>query len=74
VKEEKMRIPVAAAAVGITAAAAAFRRMRPDDDLAGEVAVVTGASRGLGLLLGTDAVIDAVGMEAHGHDRPAVPG
>jgi glucose 1-dehydrogenase len=54
VQEENMRIPVAAAAIGVAAAAAAFRRMRPEDDLAGEVAVVTGASRGLGLLLATE--------------------
>jgi short-subunit dehydrogenase len=49
-----MRIPVAAAAIGAAAAAAAFRRPRPEDDLAGEVAVITGASRGLGLLLATE--------------------
>jgi short-subunit dehydrogenase len=49
-----MRIPVAAAAVAVAAAAAASRRMRPQDDLAGEVAVVTGASRGLGLLLAAE--------------------
>ena len=47
-----MRLPVAiAAAVG---AAVAYRRLHPEDDLAGEVAVVTGASRGLGLLLATE--------------------
>ena len=48
-----MRLPVAvvAAAVG---AAAAYRRLHPEDDLADEVAVVTGASRGLGLLLATE--------------------
>jgi short-subunit dehydrogenase len=49
-----MRIPVAAAAIGVAAAAAAVRRVRPEDDLAGEVAVVTGGSRGLGLLLATE--------------------
>jgi short-subunit dehydrogenase len=49
-----MRIPVAAAAIGAAAAAAAFRRLRPEDDLAGEVAVITGASRGLGLLLAAE--------------------
>ncbi len=49
-----MRIPVAAAVIGVAAAAASYRRMRPEDDLAGEVAIVTGASRGLGLLLATE--------------------
>ena len=49
-----MRIPVAAAAIGAAAAATAFRRLRPEDDLAGEVAVITGASRGLGLLLAAE--------------------
>ena len=48
-----MRLPVAvvAAAVG---AVTAYRRLHPEDDLAGEVAVVTGASRGLGLLLAAE--------------------
>jgi short-subunit dehydrogenase len=50
-----MRLPVAAATVIVAAAtAAASRRLRAEDDLAGEVAVVTGASRGLGLLLATE--------------------
>jgi short-subunit dehydrogenase len=50
-----MRLPVAAAtAIGAAAAAVASRRLRVEDDLAGEVAVVTGASRGLGLLLATE--------------------
>jgi short-subunit dehydrogenase len=50
-----MRLPVAAAiAIGAAATAVASRRLRPEDDLAGEVAVVTGASRGLGLLLATE--------------------
>jgi NAD(P)-dependent dehydrogenase (short-subunit alcohol dehydrogenase family) len=46
-----MRLSLAAAAAG---AAAANRRRRPSDDLAGEVALVTGASRGLGLLIATE--------------------
>lgn len=49
-----MRIPVAAAAVAGAATAVALRRLRPQDNLAGEVAIVTGASRGLGLLLATE--------------------
>ena len=46
------------AAVGTAGAAAtavaAYRRRRTEDDLAGEVALVTGASRGLGLLIATE--------------------
>ncbi len=49
-----MRLQLATAAIGVGAAAAAFRRLRAEDDLSGEVAVVTGASRGLGLLLATE--------------------
>jgi hypothetical protein len=50
-----MRFPVAAAAaVGSAAAAAGYRRLHREDDLAAEVAVVTGASRGLGLLIATE--------------------
>jgi short-subunit dehydrogenase len=50
-----MRIKFPVAAVATTAAVAALgRRPRPEDDLRGEVAVVTGASRGLGLLLATE--------------------
>jgi NAD(P)-dependent dehydrogenase (short-subunit alcohol dehydrogenase family) len=49
-----MRFPVAAAAAGAVAAAAAYRRLDREDDLTGEVAVVTGASRGLGLLIATE--------------------
>ena len=48
-----MRLPVAVAAAAV-GAAAAYRRVHPEDDLADEVAVVTGASRGLGLLLATE--------------------
>jgi hypothetical protein len=40
-----MRLSLAAVATaGAAAAVAAYRRRRPDDDLAGEVALVTGAS------------------------------
>ena len=50
-----MRIKFPVAAVAATAAVAALgRRPRSEDDLRGEVAVVTGASRGLGLLLATE--------------------
>jgi hypothetical protein len=50
-----MRLSRAAVtAAGAAAAVAAYRRRRPDDDLAGEVALVTGASRGLGLLIATE--------------------
>jgi short-subunit dehydrogenase len=50
-----MRLARAAAiAAGATAAVAAYRRQRSGDDLTGEVAVVTGASRGLGLLVATE--------------------
>jgi NAD(P)-dependent dehydrogenase (short-subunit alcohol dehydrogenase family) len=50
-----MRLSLAAvAAAGAAAAVAAYRRRRPEDDLAGEVALVTGASRGLGLLIATE--------------------
>jgi hypothetical protein len=48
-RRKNMRLPVAVAAAAV-GAAAAYRRLHPEDDLAGEVAVVTGASRGLGLL------------------------
>lgn len=37
-----MRLPAAAATVGALAVAAAYRRPRIEDDLADEVAVVTG--------------------------------
>ena len=44
--------PAAAATAGAAAAIAAYRRRRPsDDDLADEMALVTGVSRGLGLLI-----------------------
>ncbi len=46
-----MKFPVSAAVGGAVALAAYRRRLRVEDDLTGEVAVVTGASRGLGLLL-----------------------
>ena len=47
-----MRLSLAAVATaGAAAAVAAYRRRRPSDDLAVEVALVTGASRGLGLLI-----------------------
>jgi short-subunit dehydrogenase len=50
-----MRLSLAAATTaGAAAAIAAYRRRRPSDDLAGEVALVTGASRGLGLLIATE--------------------
>ena len=50
-----MRLSRAAiATAGVAAAVAAHRRRRPEDDLAGEVALVTGASRGLGLLIATE--------------------
>lgn len=49
-----MRVPVAAATACAAAVAAAYRRLHREDDLADEVAVVTGASRGLGLLLATE--------------------
>ena len=50
-----MRKKFPVAAVAATAAVAALgRRPRSEDDLRGEVAVVTGASRGLGLLLATE--------------------
>lgn len=49
-----MRLPVAVAAAAAVGAAAAYRRLHPEDDLADEVAVVTGASGGLGLLLATE--------------------
>jgi short-subunit dehydrogenase len=49
-----MRLPVAAAIAGAAAATVTYRRLRVEDDLADEVAVVTGASRGLGLLLATE--------------------
>jgi hypothetical protein len=44
----------AVATAGAVAAVAAYHRRRPEDDLAGEVALVTGASRGLGLLIATE--------------------
>ena len=44
--------PAAAATAGAAAAIAAYHRRRPsDDDLADEMALVTGVSRGLGLLI-----------------------
>ena len=46
-----MKAAVPLAAAGALAAAALAVRRRASDDLRGEVAVVTGASRGLGLLL-----------------------
>ncbi len=49
----RMKFPVAAVAATV-AVTALGRRPRPEDDLRGEVAVVTGASRGLGLLLATE--------------------
>jgi short-subunit dehydrogenase len=50
-----MRLSLAAVTTaGAAAAVAAYRRRRPGDDLAGEVALVTGASRGLGLLIATE--------------------
>jgi short-subunit dehydrogenase len=49
-----MKFPVAAAATAGAAAVAAYRRLDREDDLAGEVAVVTGASRGLGLLIAAE--------------------
>ena len=50
-----MRLSLAAVATaGSAAAVAAYCRRRPGDDLAGEVALVTGASRGLGLLIATE--------------------
>ena len=50
-----MKFPAAiAATAGAAALAAYWSRSRPEDDLRGEVAVVTGASRGLGLLLATE--------------------
>jgi NAD(P)-dependent dehydrogenase (short-subunit alcohol dehydrogenase family) len=48
-----MWLPVVAAATAV-GAAAAYRRLHPEDDLADEVAVVTGVSRGPGLLLATE--------------------
>ena len=52
----RKKFPVArtAAAVGAAAVTAGWLRPRREDDLRGEVAVVTGASRGLGLLLATE--------------------
>ena len=50
-----MRLSLAAVSTaGAAAAVAAYRRRRPEDDLAGEVALVTGSSRGLGLLIATE--------------------
>jgi NAD(P)-dependent dehydrogenase (short-subunit alcohol dehydrogenase family) len=50
-----MRLPVAATAtIGAAALIAAYRRLHREDDLADEVAVVTGAPRGLGLLVATE--------------------
>ena len=50
-----MKFPAAVAATAGAAALAATRsRPRAQDDLTGEVAVVTGASRGLGLVLATE--------------------
>jgi short-subunit dehydrogenase len=47
-------VRVAVAAAGAAAAAALWRHLNHEDDLAGEVAVVTGASRGLGLLIAAE--------------------
>jgi hypothetical protein len=47
-----MRLSLAAA--GAAVAVVAYRRRQPEDDLTGEVALVTGSSRGLGLLIATD--------------------
>jgi NAD(P)-dependent dehydrogenase (short-subunit alcohol dehydrogenase family) len=50
-----MRLSLAAVSTaGAVAALAAYRRQRPGDDLADEVALVTGSSRGLGLLIATE--------------------
>jgi short-subunit dehydrogenase len=52
-----MRLSLAATAATVASAAvavAAYRRRRPGDDLSGEVALVTGSSRGLGLLIATE--------------------
>jgi NAD(P)-dependent dehydrogenase (short-subunit alcohol dehydrogenase family) len=50
-----MRLSLAAVTTASAAAAVvAYQRRRPDDDLAGEVALVTGASRGLGLLIAAE--------------------
>ena len=55
----RQKFPVATATAtavtaGAAAVAASWLRPRREDDLRGEVAVVTGASRGLGLLLATE--------------------
>ena len=47
-----MRVSLAAA--GAAAAVVAYRRRQPEDDLTGEVALVTGSSRGLGLLVAAE--------------------
>ena len=44
----------AVATAGAAAAVVAYRRRQPQDDLTGEVALVTGSSRGLGLLVATE--------------------
>jgi NAD(P)-dependent dehydrogenase (short-subunit alcohol dehydrogenase family) len=50
-----VRLPLAAVATaGAAAAVAAYRRRRPEDDSVAEVALVTGASCGLGLLIATE--------------------
>jgi hypothetical protein len=50
-----MRLSLAAVGTaGAVAALAAYRRQRPGDDLVGEVALVTGSSRGLGLLIAAE--------------------
>src|ERR1700690_3203328 len=54
-RRNTVRLSLAAVATaGAAAAVAAYRRRRPSDDLAGEVGLVTGASRGLGLLIATE--------------------
>jgi hypothetical protein len=45
------RVPISLAAAATLAAASVLAARRSRDDIRGEVAIVTGASRGLGLLL-----------------------
>jgi NAD(P)-dependent dehydrogenase (short-subunit alcohol dehydrogenase family) len=65
-----MRIPAAlATAAGAAALAAGWHRHQRADDIRGEVAVVTGASRGLGLLLAAEPGRRGAGHAGQGHGR-----
>ena len=66
-----MRLSLAAA--GAAAAVVAYRRRQPEDDLTGEVALVTGSSRGLGLLVAAELAIFCFDVIVAAEDSGLVP-